>query len=139
MVTLQFAARQEGVDEVQPRLGTVPHGHCHRPVELHHGGRRHPGQEGVQPDDLGPVRGRGFGGLGVDGGNGGLEGVGAHPRGRQGLFHQGLPFDDQGSIPPGTILVLQQHQVPPRRDPRDPAGLLQQHEGEEAHHLCIWP
>ena len=56
VVLRQFAAMQNGFDEMKPCEGTVTHGHRNSSIQLHHCRRVHAQQHIIETDDLSPIR-----------------------------------------------------------------------------------
>ena len=91
-------------------------------------------QHRIEADDLAPVGDLGGRRLVVQGGDGGLDGVGGGRRlGPQRRLDQGQALGDQRGVPEAAILVLQQHDIAGGVDPGRAAGVVQQHQRQQAH------
>src|SRR5690606_14920107 len=101
----------QGVDEGQRGGGPLGHGHGDRAVEFDDRGRCAGGQQPVEGGDAGPVGLLVAVGVGVAGGDGRLEGVGARCPAREGLgaAEGGDAPGDEQAVPAGPVLVLEQH------------------------------
>src|SRR5439155_6380822 len=96
------------VDDVQAAGGAVRHRNGHRAVELHHWGWGEPGQGLIERGDACPVGVLGGAGLGVAGGDRGLQYVradrAADPFGAQ---QRGVAATDEELVPAATVLLEQ--------------------------------
>jgi hypothetical protein len=86
----ELAPCQDGIDQIKARYRPVPHRHRDGTVQFDNGGWIDVKQNIVQVDDLGPIGRFGARGIGMDGGDDGLQRLRAEPFRRQGLFHQYL-------------------------------------------------
>jgi hypothetical protein len=112
-------------------------GHRDGPVEGHHRARGHGQELVVEGDDLPPV-GVGQGRrVAVDGVDGGLELVGAGLVAAQAAPDDGLALGDAVAVPAAAVLVAQRDEVAALVGAGGPAGVDQQHEGEQPHHLGL--
>ena len=73
----------------------------------------------------------------MEGGDGGLDLIGAGAGMAHGLVDEGEALGDQGAVPEAAVLVVQQHQRALGIEAGGGAGMLQQHEGREAHDLGL--
>src|SRR5262245_43015195 len=110
VVAIERWLRGQRLDEVEAGLRAEGHGDRHRAVQLDDGGRRDPGELGVEPRDAHPVRLRRGQRSGVTGGDRGLERV--RP-GRAaelpGALERGQAETDEELVPEGTVLVEEQN------------------------------
>jgi hypothetical protein len=67
---------------------------------------------------------------GVEGGDGGLEGVGSGAAPPEGVFDQAQALGDLAIVPLRTVLLLQEHQLALAVEPRGAAGVPYQTLGE---------
>ncbi len=86
----------------------------------------------VEGDDLGPVGCRGGGGVGVDGGDGGLDLERAGLVAAQAGAHEGVAFGDEHAVPPRAVLVGEADHRAVGGGAGRPPGFGEQHEGEQA-------
>jgi hypothetical protein len=137
VVPVQLPARGDRLDHRQRCLRGVSHADRDGAVQIHDGTGCDPRELLVQPGDLGPVRlGRGRRG-GVARGDGRLD----LERPRPALVQ--CPFEDRGAfrdltlIPLRAILLVQGDQITVGVDAGRPAGLVQQHQREQAVRLGL--
>ncbi len=73
----------------------------------------------------------------MEGGDGGLDLIGAGAGVAHGLVDEGQALGDQGPVPEAAVLVVQQHQRALGIEAGGGARMLQQHEGRQAHDLGL--
>jgi hypothetical protein len=137
VVAGQRPARAQRVQQREAGFGTLRHAHGHRPVQLHHRGRIDPAELTVDPGDHRPV---GVGRLvraGMAGGDDGLQLVRPGPAGPQRALQDPLSLVDLGPVPPAAVLILQRDQVTAPVGAGRPAGVLQQHQRQQAARLGL--
>ncbi|MFN8540920.1 MAG: hypothetical protein U0232_26005 [Thermomicrobiales bacterium] len=71
----------------------------------------------------------------MDGGERGLQAVGAEAAGGEGAFHQGQALGDLALVPAAAILVFEQDQVASGRGARRAPRFLEQHQRKQTHDL----
>src|ERR1700744_1300235 len=91
----------------------------------------------VEGEDLAPVGGGGHRGVGVDGGDRGLELVGAGAVAAQAGPDQVVAFGDQGPVPAVAVLVGQADQGAVGGGAGRAPGLGEQEQGQQAEHLGL--
>jgi hypothetical protein len=106
-------------------------------VEGDHRAGRDPVQQPVQPEDLPPVGALGSDRLVVQGGDRGLQLVGADRRAGQRLGDQGDLLGDGPRVPQTAILLGERHQLAAGAGPPRPARVGEQHQREEAGDLAV--
>ena len=132
---LELAGCGEAVDERETRLGTLGHRHRDGAVELDDRGRLEGGQLPVEHRDLPPVGGGRVGRARVQRGDRGLE------QERAGLAHAQPPHEDRAAlgdllaVPERAVLLLERHEVALRAGTGGAAGVVEQHEREQAEDL----
>ena len=107
----------QGCQQVQAGPGALHHGHGDGAVEGHHRAGGDAFQQLVQAEDLAPVGVLGPWRLGVHGGDGGLELVGAERPVGQGLQDQGGSLLDGGGVPQSPVLLVDPDQALVRPGP----------------------
>src|SRR5712691_4419456 len=107
VIVPEITAREDGVDEGKSRQRAVAHGHRRSAIQLYHGRWIGLQQQGIESDDLGPVRGGGTGCLRMHRGDRRLDGVWAEPARRQRPFHQRHTFRDLIPVPERAVLFVQ--------------------------------
>lgn len=121
----------DGVEHGEPGGRAVDHRGGHRPVD---GDDRVAGdglQQPVQAEDLPPVGGPGGGGLGVHGGDRGLQLERPGRPGPQRRRGQGGALLDRGAVPAGAVLLVEGHERAAAGACRA-AGVGEQHQREQA-------
>ena len=88
-------------------------------------------EHAVEGCDLGPVGGIRGQRLGVQGRDGGLDGVGREGAGAQGVVHHRQGFADAVVVPSGAVLVLEPDQLAVAVDARRGARVMQQQERQQ--------
>jgi hypothetical protein len=127
-----------GRDELSERgQRAFDHGDRDDPVE----GDHRPGcqrlEQPVEQEDLRPVRVIRAGRFVMDGGDGRLELIWADRRVGQGRTDDGDPFGDRLAVPQAAILLRQRDERAVRASPGRPAGIGQQHQGEQTGDLAV--
>jgi hypothetical protein len=137
VVAGQRAARVHGVQQREAGFGALRHAHRHRPVQLHHRGRIDPAELTVDPGDHRPVSVGRLARAGVAGGDDGLQLVRPGPAGPQRALQDPLSLVDLGPVPAAAVLILQRDQIAAPVGAGGPAGVLQQHQRQQAARLGL--
>ena len=130
VVAVEVAGGGQVVHQVEAGGRALDHGHGDRVVEGDHRGAGHRQELAVEDGDAPPVGGRGGRGDGVQGGDAGLEAVGAGRAAADRLVEQVDALADLGPVPAAAVLLLQQHQLAARADPPLPAGVVEQQQSQ---------
>ena len=128
---------EEGLDELQACLGRAREGQRGGAVDADDGRGCAAVQLGVERGDLRPVGRRGVGGGGVQRGDGGLQLVGPGRSWRQGLVERMGALGDPATVPERAVLAIQRDVLAAFVDARVAAGVLQQHQREQAERLGV--
>src|ERR671924_450423 len=110
----------ESLDDLQTSFRPIGHGHRDRPVQIHDRGARELYELRVQRGDPGPIclsmpgRGRMYGG------DRGLDLIRPRTLPREQLFDEPPSLLDLPRVPPGAVLVLEQHSIAVVVDPSFP-------------------
>jgi drug/metabolite transporter (DMT)-like permease len=138
MVVAQRGLGGERVEDVQAAVGAVGHGDGYRAVELHDRSRGEPGQSLVERGDPAPVGVVGAAGLGVTGGDRGLEDVGADraadPFGAQ---QREVAAPDEQLVPAAAVLFEDRDGFAVRTHAGPGPRGLDLHERDQAVHLGL--
>ena len=113
-------------------IGTVELGDRDGAVEIDDRAGSQLGELVVERDDLCPVGRRRGGGVGVDGGDGGVDLIRAGLVASKTCPHQLMPFGDEVAVPQVAVLVGESDHRAVRVGAGGSAGVGEQHEGEQA-------
>lgn len=115
----------------------VDHGDGDDAVEGDHGAGCGDGEQVVEAEDLFPVGVVRGGGFGVDGGDGGLELVGADLGGAQGVLDECGAFGDGVVVPAGAVLFGEGDEGAVGVGAGGAAGVGEEHEGEQSGEFAV--
>jgi hypothetical protein len=134
----QIAAGEDGVDEIEAGLWAIAHGDGDGAIELDDRRGFDAREKIVEGDDLVPVCRARAGSVGVNGGDGGLDRVGIEAAGGEGALDEIFSFGNLMAIPERAILIFQEDQISFAGGSGEAAGIVQEHESEEAEHFGLW-
>ena len=138
VVAVERAVARERVDQVQPLRRAVRHRHRDRLVQRHHRAGLDAAELGVEQRDLAPVGRAGPRRLRVDRGDRRLERVRARrPPQRERAVDERQRLADHRAVPALAILLLEQHEVAVRADPRLAPRVVEEHQREQPGRLRL--